>query len=458
MNEFIKKRTDSIEKNLDEIIKKASIANNEKVKPYKKDINNALKVIENYIISKSRIIYGGLAQNELIKLKNKNDAFYKDDNIDIPDYDVYSPTPIRDLTYLCNTLYKMGFEQVSFSEAVHANTYTLRLDRVTSAILDVHYVWRPHFDVIPKIKIGKFYYTHPDFIYIDLYKIYTDPLLSFKFRIEKVFKRTTLLEKYYPTIPKAHKILDVYPILENENKEIINNFIKTILSNKDDIIICGLFCYNFYTQQYDKKNTIKVNYLSLLTDNIYKVSDIIMNYFVQIDKKKDMIIEKYHPFFEVFGNIVHIKYKNRVLFEIIDNMNRCVPYVSIKNKDNIKLKFISFHGLLLHMYSYIFLYRYKKDHLKIDFYKNLVYNLHKTRLNYLYKNNLVGTEKSVFQELIVDCIFKTDDERLIAEEKVQRNIKKGKQPIYTYRPKSKIMDHAKLPEYIYPNTSGNLIK
>ena len=52
MNEFIKKRTDSIEKNLDEIIKKASIANNEKVKPYKKDINNALKVIENYIISK----------------------------------------------------------------------------------------------------------------------------------------------------------------------------------------------------------------------------------------------------------------------------------------------------------------------------------------------------------------------------------------------------------------------
>ena len=88
----------------------------------------------------------------------------------------------------------------------------------------------------------------------------------------------------------------------------------------------------------------------------------------------------------------------------------------------------------------------------------LFFNLHKTRLNYLYKNNLVGTEKSVFQELIVDCIFKTDDERLIAEEKVKRNIKKGKQPIYTYRPMNKIMDHTKLPEYIYPNTSGNLIK
>ena len=41
---------------------------------------------------------------------------------------------------------------------------------------------------------------------IDLYKIYTDPLLSYDFRIEKVFKRTSLLEKYYKISYNSSKI------------------------------------------------------------------------------------------------------------------------------------------------------------------------------------------------------------------------------------------------------------
>ena len=194
MNEFNKKRLELISKNIDNVIEKAVIESGKKLEPLKENIDKALEVVEKFIIDNSRIIYGGLAQNELIKIKSKKDAFYKDNNLEIPDYDIYSPEPIKDLIYLANTLYDMGFRQVSFSEAVHLNTYTLRLNKVTGAILDIHYVWNPHYKTIPKQKIGKFYYASPEFIFIDLYKIYTDPLVSFKLRIEKVFKRTSLLE------------------------------------------------------------------------------------------------------------------------------------------------------------------------------------------------------------------------------------------------------------------------
>ena len=457
MNEFNKKRLELISKNIDNVIEKAVIESGKKLEPLKENIDKALEVVEKFIIDNSRIIYGGLAQNELIKIKSKKDAFYKDNNLEIPDYDIYSPEPIKDLIYLANTLYDMGFRQVSFSEAVHLNTYTLRLNKVTGAILDIHYVWNPHYKTIPKQKIGKFYYASPEFIFIDLYKIYTDPLVSFKLRIEKVFKRTSLLEKYYPVTKPNHFNKEIYTNISADNKKLINKIIKDYLSNNTDVIISGLFCYNFYMQQVDVKNTVNINYLSIISDNIYKVADQIYNYLIKNSIKDDIKIDKYHPFFEVFDTIIHIKYKGQVLLEIIGNMERCIPYVSTKTKDNISLQFLSYHGLLLQFYSYLFLFRYKKDYKKVEFIKNLIYYLQQSRLQYLYKNKLTGLENSVFAELIIKCKFKTQDERVKSEERIEQNIRKGKAPFFTYRPSKKRITHTNAPKFVFPNTSGNLI-
>ena len=120
MNEFNKKRLELISKNIDNVIEKAVIESGKKLEPLKENIDKALEVVEKFIIDNSRIIYGGLAQNELIKIKSKKDAFYKDNNLEIPDYDIYSPEPIKDLIYLANTLYDMGFS-VTHTHSVTAS-------------------------------------------------------------------------------------------------------------------------------------------------------------------------------------------------------------------------------------------------------------------------------------------------------------------------------------------------
>ena len=102
-------RINKILDNIDNIIYEATLERHKHVIPYRKDVNRALDVITKFIKSNNRIIYGGLSQNEFIKTKNKNEAFYKENSLDIPDFDIYSPTPLADLVLLTNDLYMKGF-------------------------------------------------------------------------------------------------------------------------------------------------------------------------------------------------------------------------------------------------------------------------------------------------------------------------------------------------------------
>ena len=65
--EYHKKRTQSIIQNLDPFEKKANLQKFQKVEPYRFETNKAVKVVEDFIAEKGRIIYGGLAINEFIK-------------------------------------------------------------------------------------------------------------------------------------------------------------------------------------------------------------------------------------------------------------------------------------------------------------------------------------------------------------------------------------------------------
>ena len=58
-------------------------------------ILEASKVVEKFIRTKQRKVYGGIAINETIKLKDTKQKIYED-NDDIPDWDFYSPEPIKD--------------------------------------------------------------------------------------------------------------------------------------------------------------------------------------------------------------------------------------------------------------------------------------------------------------------------------------------------------------------------
>lgn len=461
-------RINKILDHMDNIIYDATIERHKHVIPYRKDVNRALNIVQKFIIANNRIIYGGLSQNEFIKIKNKKETFYKENSLDIPDFDIYSPTPILDLVKLANELHDDGFIDVNFSEAVHMDTYTLFLDRDTGPILDISYVWNPHYNIIKKVKIGNYYYAHPEFMFIDLYKIYTDPLLSFDYRIEKVFKRVSILEKYYKISFDSKKI-QYHTKINDETKNLINQIIINIISNKKNIIINGIVCYNYYIANVDKLKITKINYLSIISDNIINSSDLIYNYLIKINKKKeDIKIEHYHKFFQVFDKSIHIKYKNKVLVEIVGNNDRCIPYITISKNNsiaglkfdsNITLNLITYHGLLLQFYSYLFLFKYRKQTQYIELYKYYIHTLQHCREIYLLKNKFIGIEKNnIFRELVTYCKYNTYSDKYLAEKKIKKNIKNKKPPIFNYRPSKKKITLSEIPQFKYSNTSGNLIK
>lgn len=457
--EYHKKRTQSIIQNLDPFVKKANLQKFQKVEPYRSETNKAVKVVEDFIAEKGRIIYGGLAMNEFIKLKNKKDAIYEEDTIKLPDYDIYSPDPINDIIQISNKLFHMGFKDVRCLEAAHAGTYTIHLDPINSNLVDIHYVWTPHYHLIEKKKIGRFYYVAPEFMYIDIYKIYTDPLLAWDFRLEKMYTRGSLMEYYYP-IQKPDSKFDVN-IITPKNQEIIDilkYIINEYLINNNHIIITNAICYNFFIKKSNPELNVNIPHIELITNNIKTIYENILQILYKKYKKELITIKYFHPFFELFDNSIEIYYNNILIVKLYKNMNRCIPFIEVntdsKSKDKIHL--ISFHGLLFHYYSYLFYYKYKKDHDKYKFTKHLIYNLIIGRELFLKKNNLIGNEKTIFRELIINCKYKTQEDRMLHQKIVKKRLEDRKPPVYSYKPGQKKTNNA--PNFKFTNTSGNEMK
>ena len=160
------------------------------------------KVLLKYIKDHRRVIYGGYAQNLLVKMKDVDDSFY--DCNQLPDVDFYSENPLIDLYNLAEIFDKKGFKNITVREALHKGTYKLFIEYYDVA--DVSYV--PHQSIskiMKKYVVGNeleekykgINLASPYFMLIDQYKILTDPYNSSN-RWLKVTNRIDLLLKHYP--------------------------------------------------------------------------------------------------------------------------------------------------------------------------------------------------------------------------------------------------------------------
>ena len=90
----------------------------------KKKIDNPeveiiISIVEEFIRKKRRICYGGTAINNILPEK---DQFYNKE-IELPDYDFFSPSPLKDAKDLADLYYKRGFTEVQASAGVHTGTF-----------------------------------------------------------------------------------------------------------------------------------------------------------------------------------------------------------------------------------------------------------------------------------------------------------------------------------------------
>lgn len=181
------------------------------------DIRKMITILEKFLINKKLICYGGTAINNILP---KSAQFYNRD-VEIPDYDFYSKNALDDAKELSDIFFSEGFTDVEAKSGVHKGTYKVFVNFIP--IADVTSLYPEIYDNLSKdsITIMGIRYCPPNYLRMSMYLELSRPAGDVS-RWEKVLKRLTLLNKYYPIKPeidcKKVKQLDYANIDNDESK------------------------------------------------------------------------------------------------------------------------------------------------------------------------------------------------------------------------------------------------
>ena len=150
-------------------------------------------IMEHFLRSKRRVIYGGAAINAQLPAKYK---FY-DPRLNLPDYDFMTPYPIKDCEDLMEEFRKEGFTEVESKFGIHEGTYKVFVNFRSAA--DITYI---PLDIYKRILkdcrvVDRILVASPNFLRMNIYLELSRPAGMVK-RWEKVYERLLLLNEVYP--------------------------------------------------------------------------------------------------------------------------------------------------------------------------------------------------------------------------------------------------------------------
>ena len=258
------------------------------------DIQKILTIVEDFIISKKLICYGGTAINNILP---KYAQFYQKD-IEIPDYDFFSSNALDDAKELANIYYNAGYRDVEAKSGVHMGTFKVFVNYIP--IADITLLHKELYENLlnDSIKIAGIHYCSPNFLRMGMYLELSRPEGNVS-RWEKVYKRLSLLNQYYPMSSKVCK---------NTSKNVIDNKLYDLVCNtliNNDAIFIGGYAYNLYQQFYGNKNDNQTCF-DVLAEDIDKLGLIIVEQLQQSDYKSIKKIP-HEPVGEIIPEHVEIR-------------------------------------------------------------------------------------------------------------------------------------------------------
>lgn len=460
---------------LDQIVDEANKIKIITVEPTINECRQVQEVINDFILKSKRIVYGGTAYNELIKLKKKSDAIYSE--FVCKDIDFYSPKPLEDLIELCDLLHADGFKYVKGSQAVHVGTYSIFVNFVQYC--DISYMPTNVFSNMPTITIKGLLYSDPMWILVDILRQYNDPITSYWRLKDKTFFRASTLLKHYPLDLAISKI------------EPKNNFAKEKhelfkqLVDMKTLILVGSVAIKYYL---DRSSTIDTSAIECYSINFNNDIMIINKLIEQIlgQKYKQIVINTYKPFFQFRDEMIEYIIDNTCLLKIYGTDKKCLPYnlLHLENnkfdkidkiqlggfyrrgnkKQDKKQENIKDHSIKIGTFMLLFnnllierQYQYINRSSKYKNIETIMSNLLKARQEYLIKNSLTVVDNSPFKEFIIKCSGETIDSMREARLEAERKKSKGLKFSFHYDPATQ-KGHVKMPEHKFANISGNIDK
>lgn len=219
------------------------------------EVKKIITIVENFLRIKKLICYGGTAINNILP---KQDQFY-DKDVEIPDYDFYSPDALKDAKELTDIYFKSGFEEVEAKPGVHAGTYKVFVNFIPVA--DITYLYKDIYKAIKKdaIRVAGIYYAPPNFLRMSMFLELSRPAGDVS-RWEKVLKRLTLLNKSYPLKSHQCETINFQREMDQKNKaELIYETVKNTFIDQGVVFFGGyaISLYSDYMPSHLKKRLQK---------------------------------------------------------------------------------------------------------------------------------------------------------------------------------------------------------
>ena len=354
------------------------------------NIRKILNILEDFLQSHKTLCYGGTAINNILP---ENDRFYNR-NVELPDYDFFSPYAIEYSKKLADIYYKNGFIEVEAKSGVHTGTYKVYVNFLP--IADITYLEPKLFFSLLKnsIKINAINYCPPNFLRMALYQELSRPNGDIS-RWEKLLKRLILLNKNYPLKGFNCNDLNFQRNFEGKNNDGIKiyNIVKKSIINQGLVFFGGfaLSIYKNYMPKYHKKNILYIPDFDVLCVDALKSSKIIKEQLHYEGYKNVKIIKK-----KPIGEYIKEHYEiivNKDTIAFLYETNACHSFNKITiNNESIKIATID---TILSLYL-IFIYS-NRNYYNI----NRLLCMSEYLLNLQIKNRL--SQKGILRRFTYNC-------------------------------------------------------
>ena len=271
------------------------------------EVKEMITIVENFIKQKSLVCYGGISINALLPDDHK---IYNQD-VDLPDYDFFSPDALNDAKALANMYHELGYSDVEARSGQHHGTYKVFVNY--QGMADITSLPRDLFDTIKKksVRVNGISHVDPNFLRMSMYLELSRPAGDTS-RWEKVMKRLTLINKFYPIDRSACK--NIKPL--NNKEEFTNNaelveVVKDTLINQGVVFFGGFAISQYVNYMPNKKNSKftahESSYFDVISLNPETTAEILVERLKDIKVNNVKIIKR-----EPVGEIIPLHYEIKV--------------------------------------------------------------------------------------------------------------------------------------------------
>ncbi len=392
------------------------------------EIKRMISIVEAFIKSKKLICYGGTAINNILP---KQSQFYNKD-IEIPDYDFFSPNALKDTEELCDIFANQGFIEVEGKSGQHHGTYKVFVNFIP--IADITYIPKELFNSLKNesIRVAGILYPPANYLRLNMYLELSRPEGDVG-RWEKVLKRLSLLNKHYPLSSKNCENVDFQrEMQQDENSINIYENVKNTLIDQSVVFFGGyaLSLYSKYMPQQYQKNIKKIPDFDVFTTEPELTAEIVKERLEDINIKNVKIIK--HP---AVGEMISANYEivvNSDTIAFIYEPIACHSYNIIKEHGTV-INIATIDTML--SFYLAFLYANKKYY---D--KNRILCMATYLFDVQEKNRL--EQKGLLKRFSINCVghqqtveeMRAEKAEKFKELKNNRNSEEYKEWFFRYRP------------------------